>query len=272
MLTLPKGSLVLVLLVSLFSCNTKQNDTKAVVQQMVAAEVEEKTDKESLDSLLLNYVMGKFLPESDTSFTLIPDTLADREGMYIHKEAYAAYLKMNAAAKADGINLQIRSATRNFDYQKGIWERKWTGETILSSGKDASTAYPEPRTRALNILEYSSMPGTSRHHWGTDIDLNNFNNAWFEQGEGLALFNWLDKHAHEYGYCRPYTAKDATRPEGYNEEKWHWSYMPLSNKLTDVAERYLKDEMIEGFQGSQVALEIGVVKKYVLGINKGCRH
>jgi len=62
------------------------------------------------------------------------------------------------------------------------------------------------------------------------------------------------------------------RPEGYNEEKWHWSYMPLSQELTDVAERYLRDQMIAGFRGSEVAPEIGVVEKYVLGINNGCRH
>jgi len=116
------------------------------------------------------------------------------------------------------------------------------------------------------------MPGTSRHHWGTDIDLNNFNNAWFEKGDGLELFIWLEKNAHAYGFCRPYTKKDMERPDGYNEEKWHWSYMPLSQKLTDLAEAYLEDEMLKGFMGSEVAPELDIVKKYVLGINHGCRH
>jgi len=224
------------------------------------------------DSTALRYIMGKFSPAEDEAFVTIPSDYADRTGMYMRKEAYTAYLNMYAAAKQAGINLQIRSATRNFDYQKGIWERKWTGETILSTGEDASKAYPDSKDRALKILNYSSMPGTSRHHWGTDIDLNNFNNEWFEQGEGLQLFEWLEAHAHEYGYCRPYTAKDTTRPDGYNEEKWHWSYTPISNELTSIAETYLHEKMISGFLGSEVAEELDVINKYVLGINHGCRH
>lgn len=224
------------------------------------------------DSVSLKYIMGLFEPEKDSAFVAISEEHADRTGMYMRKEAYDSFLNMKAAAAAEGIELQIRSATRNFDYQKGIWERKWTGETKLSSGEDASKSFVEPKTRATEILKYSSMPGTSRHHWGTDIDLNNFNNSWFETGEGLKLFVWLEKHAHEYGYCRPYTTKDADRPDGYNEEKWHWSYTPISNHLTSQAEQFLTDEMIKGFLGSEVAADLEVVRKYVLGINHGCRH
>jgi len=224
------------------------------------------------DSIDLNYIMGKYDPTKDTAFIEIPVTYADRKGMYLRKETYSDFLKMYEAAKAKGIHLQIRSATRNFDYQKGIWERKWTGETILSTGENASTAFPDYKLRAEKILNYSSMPGTSRHHWGTDLDLNNFNNAWFESGEGLKLFQWLEAHAHEYGFCRPYNKKDSNRPQGYNEEKWHWSYTPLSRQLTTTAEKFLRDSMIVGFRGSEVAAELEVVKNYVLGINKGCLH
>ena len=230
------------------------------------------TKMTSQDSQMLNMIMGKFYPEKNADFVTIPETLADRAGLYMHKDAYQAYVSMQQKAKADGINLVIRSATRNFDYQKGIWERKWTGETILSSGINAEKAYQKSQDRAIEILKYSSMPGTSIHHWGTDIDLNNFNNSWFEKGEGLRIFVWLENNAHLYGFCRPYTAKGSMRPDGYNEEKWHWSYMPLSQKLTDTAERYLENAMITGFLGSEAAVDIDVVRKYVLGINKGCRH
>ena len=80
---------------------------------------------------------------------------------------------------------------------------------------------PEPVERARMILTYSSMPGTSRHHWGTDMDLNKDNNGYFATGEGLKVYEWLQAHAHEYGFCQPYTPKGPNRPEGYNEEKWH---------------------------------------------------
>lgn len=227
---------------------------------------------QQVDTSQLRYIMGKFLPETDSLFVAIPLAHADREGMYMRQEAYEAFIRMKNHAAQAGINLIIRSAARNFNYQKGIWERKWTGETKLSTGEDASTAFTEAKVRATEILKYSSMPGTSRHHWGTDIDLNNFNNDWFEKGEGLELFTWLEAHAHKYGFCRPYTAKDSIRPDGYNEEKWHWSYTPLSNELTTIAENALTDSMIAGFLGSEVAEELDVVRKYVLGINHGCRH
>ena len=42
------------------------------------------------------------------------------------------------------------------------------------------------------IMKYSSMPSTSRHHWGTDIDLNSLENSYFEKGEGKKYsIGWL---------------------------------------------------------------------------------
>lgn len=269
-LLLPKAALIICALLLLWGCGP-QGQAKSGELASTAL-VENSVKPAPLDTSELKYLMGKFTPEQDGNFVAIQPVHADQAGRYIRKEAYDAFIKMYQAAMADGIHLQIKSATRNFDYQKGIWERKWTGETKLSTGEDASIAYTASTDRATNILKYSSMPGTSRHHWGTDIDLNNFNNAWFESGEGLKLFNWLEDHAHAYGYCRPYTAKDNQRPDGYNEEKWHWSYMPISQNLTDLAEAFLEDEMLSGFMGSEVAPELGIVKKYVLGINHGCRH
>lgn len=216
------------------------------------------------------YLMGKFVPEEHPDFTKIESRYADREGLYLRRDAYEAFLKMQAAAEAAGFKLVIRSATRNFDYQKGIWERKWTG-AALSSGENAAKAYPKPKDRALHILRYSSMPGTSRHHWGTDIDFNSFDNAYFEQGEGLRLYEWLTENGPKFGFCQPYTAKGAERPYGYNEEKWHWSYLPISRRLTELAREALKDEMIAGFKGAEAAAEISVVERYVLGISENCK-
>lgn len=217
-----------------------------------------------------DYLMGKFDPAKHPDFVKIEIQYADREGMYARKDTYESFKKMWSAAKEAGITLTIRSAARNFDYQKGIWERKWTGTTKIENGKDASKAYPEPKTRALKILEYSSMPGTSRHHWGTDIDFNNFENSYFESGQGLKEYEWLVANAASYGFCQVYSEKGDARPHGYNLEKWHWSYLPIARQLTQLAKTALKDDMIEGFQGAEVAKEIGVVEKYVLGINGDC--
>jgi D-alanyl-D-alanine carboxypeptidase len=216
-----------------------------------------------------DYIMGKFDPAVHADFTVIDPEYASREGMYMRKDTYEAFRAMHRAAQADGIRLIILSATRNFQSQKGIWEAKWTGARQVD-GKDLSETIPLPEERALKILEYSSMPGTSRHHWGTDIDLNNLNNAFFEEGDGKKIYDWLLHNAAEYGFCQPYTAKGAERPHGYNEERWHWSYMPVARPLTRLAREKLGNDMITGFEGAQTAGEIDVVQKYVLGINPDC--
>ena len=229
----------------------------------------EQTKKEVKKEYPIDFVMGKFNPEVDAQFVEIPPSYSSRKGMYMQSEAYSAFVNMAKAAKKDDVELTIISATRNFFRQKSIWEAKWNGQTKVG-GKDLSKNIANPTSRALKILEFSSMPGTSRHHWGTDIDINAFENDYFEKGKGLKEYNWLIANGPKYGFCQPYTPKDASRPNGYNEEKWHWSYIPLAKKLSDQANIRLKDTMIRGFQGAETAKAIGIVEKFVLGINKEC--
>jgi LAS superfamily LD-carboxypeptidase LdcB len=112
------------------------------------------------------------------------------------------------------------------------------------------------------------MPGTSRHHWGTDIDLNNLNNEYFESGEGLKIYQWLTAHAHRFGFCQPYTSKTGGRT-GYEEEKWHWSYTPLSIPLLEEYKKTITLSDLTGFMGSGAAVKLDVIKNYVDGV--ACR-
>jgi zinc D-Ala-D-Ala carboxypeptidase len=176
---------------------------------------------------------------------------------------------MRTAAAAAGVRLVILSATRNFDRQKIIWEDKWTGKRQVNGG-NLSLTVQDPKQRALTILRYSSMPGTSRHHWGTDMDLNAFENDYFASGQGLKEYQWLQAHAAEYGFCQPYTAKGEDRPDGYEEEKWHWSYVPLSRLYLVAYTAKVNPADIQGFAGAAVAADIEVIRKYVLGVNTAC--
>ena len=111
------------------------------------------------------------------------------------------------------------------------------------------------------------MPGTSRHHWGTDIDLNYLSNVHFESGNGKALYEWMRQNAHDFGFCQPYTEKNNRRPNGYEEEKWHWSYMPLAEKYYAAAKQKLKNQLISGFSGAEYADSLKVVEHYVFGVD-----
>ena len=112
------------------------------------------------------------------------------------------------------------------------------------------------------------MPGSSRHHWGTDMDFNSLENGYFETGEGLRLYKWLKLHAAEYGFCQPYTSKSTGRT-GYEEEKWHWSFMPLSKIFLQDYINTIQPKDITGFDGSQIADSVRIIEHYVMGV--GCK-
>jgi len=261
-------------LMLLLSCGTDQKSNTAspvITHQQATVNPQQKVIPQVKKDFPIDFIMGKFNPEREDGFVEIQQKYASNSGMYMQRKAYDAFVKMAMAAEEDRISLKVISAARNFFRQKTIWERKWNGQTKVD-GKDLSKAIQKPKQRALKILEFSSMPGTSRHHWGTDIDINNLNNSYFASGQGKKEYDWLVANAPSFGFCQPYTPINAARPKGYFEEKWHWSYMPISKPLTDAAEAQLRNELINGFDGSETAVEIDVVKHFVLGINRGCRH
>ncbi|MBL7826150.1 MAG: M15 family metallopeptidase [Saprospiraceae bacterium] len=249
------GSLFVLVLYLCCACQSNAQELKphAVVHDTASSPVQPTLVADK------TYLLGKFDPNKHPDFVKVGAPYTDRPGMMMRKEAFEAFERMWNTAQKEGIQLRIISSTRTFDQQKAIWEGKWT--------RFAATA-PKPKDRALKILEYSSMPGSSRHHWGTDIDLNDLNNPSFESGGKYEkLYAWLLAHAHEYGFCQPYTAG---RPSGYHEEKWHWSYQPLSEGFTKAYPVAITEADITGFTGSETASDIQIIQNYVLGINQGC--
>ena len=215
------------------------------------------------DSLLT----GRFDPSRDTNFVRLPDSLTDADGAYLlHRDAAAALTLMVAAAEADGVALRVRSATRNHERQAQIWTAKWTGARTLSNGVNLGTADLSDSAKARMILLYSSMPGTSRHHWGTDVDFNAFENDYFDSGRGAEEYAWLREHGPGFGFFQPYTSKDGGRT-GYEEERWHWSYGPLSRKLLAAYREQIGYEDIGGFPGAEVAREVRAIEEYVYGVD-----
>lgn len=225
--------------------------------------------KEMDMSVTADMLLGKVDPAASPEFVQIDGSLASRTGMYMHAAAYEAFERMHAAALEKGIRLKVLSAMRSFDYQKRIWENKWNGQQILH-GNIRATSIEDPTERALEILRFSAMPGTSRHHWGTDIDLNSLQNSYFLSGEGKIIYEWLQEHASGYGFCQPYTTIGQNRGGGYEEEKWHWSYIPLASVYLKAFPRLISYEDISGFDGCEVAAQIAVIENYVMQIDPSC--
>jgi LAS superfamily LD-carboxypeptidase LdcB len=246
----------LLLLISLLfiSCNTEKsppNDMEASVSE----EANSYTDDSLQVDISKEFVTGQFNFKTHEDFVKVDPQDANKE-VYLHKETYEAFQAMSDSAKQDGISLIIVSGTRNFEYQKAIWDRKWNESS-------ADTDWE----KALGILEYSSMPMTSRHHWGTDIDINNLNNSYFEEGQGREEYEWLKANANNFGFYQTYTEKSLNGRTGYNEEKWHWSYMPLASQFLTYYNLHVTNQDISGFQGAELAPEIDMVQNYVNGVS-----
>jgi LAS superfamily LD-carboxypeptidase LdcB len=215
------------------------------------------------------FLTGKFDPATKTEFTEVDLEYGGRPGMYLLKDTYIAFIKMFYAAQFHGVTLSVVSGTRNFDYQKAIWEAKWYG-SMPADGKNLAITEKDPVKRAEIILKYTSMPGTSRHHWGTDIDINSIDTAYFETPEGILVYEWLTKNASRYGFCQPFNINDSLK-NGYEEEKWHWSYMPLSSIFLKAYGKKVDYSYLTGFAGSETAAKLDVIKNYVLAVNADCK-
>ena len=205
-------------------------------------------------------LLGQFDPASHPGFSRVPDARTDKDGIYLRTEVLEACGQMRSAAAQAGITLLIRSATRNFQYQRGIWERKWQ-RTRYMGWQDVD--------KARDILTYSAMPGASRHHWGTDIDFNSFENEWFESGEGAEVYGWLKAHAAEFGFHQVYDDK-ATGRTGYELERWHWSYMPTAGPMLDAYNAVVSEaDLIHAdFSGAGTADSLQLLRDFVNGIDQ----
>ncbi len=193
-------------------------------------------------------------------------------GYNLRKEASDQFLAMKKAAAKAGFNIYSVSSFRSYDRQNGIWTRKY--KRYRKQGLS-------PQKSIEKIIEYSTIPGTSRHHWGTDLDIvdankkmpsNPLNAKHFEKGGIYYTFKqWLNENAADFGFYEVYT-KDPNR-KGFKYEPWHFSYQPLAKLMLEeykkldiktllqqnklIGSEYFTDEFIEKY-----------TKENILDINK----
>jgi LAS superfamily LD-carboxypeptidase LdcB/flagellar hook-basal body complex protein FliE len=226
------------------------DDSITEVANMVTIDLSAVTTTFTLDELL-----GQVNYHTHENFVLLDRKYTDGRNHYLCKDAAQAFTLMADDAASSDINLKVLSSSRNFSDQRRIWENKWQREDFIE--------FDSGPQRCRAILEYSSMPGTSRHHWGTEVDIHSLNNSAFEKGEGLRIYEWLTQHAADYGFFQPYTAG---RSRGYEEEKWHWSYYPVSGPMLEQYNAQVSYSNINGFIGSGFASSVGAIENYVNGI------
>lgn len=193
------------------------------------------------------------------------------DGFLLRREAFDAFEKMRKAALEDHISIQVVSSYRNYAHQNRIWERKY---------KNYSQQGLSPEDSIQKIIEYSTIPGTSRHHWGTDMDIIDANvpqpkhvlnpNHFEAAGSFVHLKKWMDEHSRTYGFYLVYT--DTPTRKGFKYEPWHYSYKPLSqNYLRAYRKLSLKEilqkENLLGHEYFTARFLESYKKEHVLDIN-----
>lgn len=162
-------------------------------------------------------------------------------GNRLQQAAALAFAALQVDVRAAGFELAIASSFRSYQRQLAIWNGKVRGERKVTddAGSEIDLATLSPQQQLHAILRYSAIPGTSRHHWGTDLDV--FDAAALPRDYRLqlspqevaaggmfdALHCWLDQRmaAGEcHGFYRPY----ASDRGGVAPERWHLSYAPLA--------------------------------------------
>jgi len=209
---------------------------------------------------------------------------ADAFGVRVHQEVVEPFRSLKHEAGTWGFDLRILSGYRSFKQQLSIWNRKASGKlAVLDS--DAVPLDVEALSEAelvFAILRWSALPGASRHHWETDLDV--YDAAATPEGYEIELtpeevnaggmfgplHEWLDERIatdDSFGFFRPY---DEDR-HGVAPERWHLSYAPvaavyLEQLTTDVLRAVVQQADI--LLKDTVLLRMDeVYKRFVINVN-----
>lgn len=153
--------------------------------------------------------------------------------------------KLTELASRHGFSLRLESAYRSFERQLSIWNRKAKGELPLLSATGERMEVPKDEEELMYaILTWSALPGASRHHLGTDLDVVDGKacpegyEVQLTPAECDGMFAMFHKFLDEtfaageeasFGFNRVFVPnRGMIRPE-----RWHIAHLPTSRKLLE---------------------------------------
>ena len=172
---------------------------------------------------------------------------------HIHKKILKPLSDLAAHLKDHQFQLHIVSSFRSYEHQKKIWEEKVSGKRVLLDEFEHPIDVKKigPVDLLFAILNWSMIPGFSRHHWGSDLDVCDTQNLAPDTeikltskecaptGPFFKFHGFLDELIDNnecYGFFRPYTVLS----QGVKPERWH-----ISHK--EVADYYLNHLSLQVF-------------------------
>ncbi len=129
-------------------------------------------------------------------------------GGSVRSETLLALVAMLDAAAGAGHEIGVVSAYRSYSQQETTFQY-W----VNTLGYDEA-------------VRVSAMAGHSEHQLGTTVDLSTADAGWKleEAFGGTPAGQWLEAHAHEYGFALSYPA-GAEAITGYAYEPWHFRFI-----------------------------------------------
>ena len=151
-----------------------------------------------------------------------PDLVEYQNGYFVCKDVCGDLEKLSQLLQRNGFSLRLESAYRPFEKQLSIWNRKARGELALLDDSGKPMERPQDEEELMHaILTWSALPGASRHHLGTDIDVVDGNAC----PEGYEVFESRES----FGFNRVFVpGRGKIRPEG-----WHIAHLPTSRRMLE---------------------------------------
>ncbi|MFC0322513.1 M15 family metallopeptidase [Gallibacterium melopsittaci] len=190
----------------------------------------------------------------------IPSTYSTAH--FLQKEAVTAFLGLQQAAKQAGINLQPASSFRDFGRQQWIWNHKFNGLRKVHDdrGNIINVSLFPDWQKCEAILRWSTLPGSSRHHWGTEIDVFAPNllpvgqplllepQEYQTGGYFAPLVEFLLENMENFGFTLPFVNFPKYKKMGV--EFWHLSYQPLAD---EAKQQFTPEILLESWKGENIA-------------------
>lgn len=193
-------------------------------------------------------------------------------GLRLQSDALKAFMELRQRAAGAGFDLRGASSFRSFGRQRQIWNEKFTGQrnVLDDSGKLVDLSGLNEYQQLAVILRFSALPGASRHHWGTDIDIYDavalpdtrqlqLVAAEVDEGGVFApLHRWLDEQidaGDSCGFFRPY----AVDRGGVAVERWHLSFAPVARQC----QRAMSKELLLDVLSLEEVNGYGVLRKHI---------
>lgn len=152
-----------------------------------------------------------------------------------------AYKEMIAAAKKDGVSLNIISGFRTFSGQTSLFNNK--------VNQYRNQGYSTEKAKEL-AAQYVAPPGTSEHLTGLAVDLisptwYNTHSSLTSDFENTEQFKWLYANCAKYGFILRYP-KDKVNITGYNYEPWHYRYVGVEAAKEIMEKKICLEEYVAG--------------------------